>query len=190
MRDFYHCLEDCGLEDLGFVGNPFTWTNKQAGANNIQERLDRGVANSLWWSKFPQVRVTHLTRVLSDHCPILVDWAGRKKTGGLEKRVKLFRFEDMWLQEADCTKVIRNAWGTTDLMFNISRCRGALSAWSKIHFGNLPKEIDKCKKSWTDYKLTLKQMKLCRRVVLLRIGLQPFCVRRRCFGFRDQGSAG
>lgn len=53
MRDFYHCLEDCGLEDLGFVGNPFTWTNKQAGANNIQERLDRGVANSLWWSKFP-----------------------------------------------------------------------------------------------------------------------------------------
>lgn len=28
MRDFRHCVEECGLFDLGFVVHPFTWTNK------------------------------------------------------------------------------------------------------------------------------------------------------------------
>lgn len=40
MRDFKHRIEECGLIDLGFVGHPFTWTNKQAGGDNIKKRLD------------------------------------------------------------------------------------------------------------------------------------------------------
>lgn len=59
MRDFRHRLDDCGLTDLRFVGHSFTWTNKQAGQDNIQERLDRGLANHSWLSKFPNMRVSY-----------------------------------------------------------------------------------------------------------------------------------
>ncbi|KAL8477753.1 hypothetical protein ACS0TY_029888 [Phlomoides rotata] len=93
MRDFRYCLEKCELFDLGFVSNKFTWSNKQAGVGNIQERLDRGLVNFHWMTKFPHVVVKHLTRLISDHCPILVDWTIRSTGANRHSRVKLFRFE-------------------------------------------------------------------------------------------------
>lgn len=45
---FKEALELCGLEDLGFVGDVFTWRNKQyrgGGEDYIRERLDRAVVN-------------------------------------------------------------------------------------------------------------------------------------------------
>lgn len=41
---FRECLYRRDLQDLGFGGFEFTWSNKQAGNENIQERLDRVVA--------------------------------------------------------------------------------------------------------------------------------------------------
>ena len=38
--------------DLGFVEHAFTWTNGQAGDNNIQERLDRDIATIDWKEAF------------------------------------------------------------------------------------------------------------------------------------------
>lgn len=93
MRDFWHCIEDCGLRDTSFVGHPFTWTNKKVGRDNIQERLDIGLANSLWTSKFPHSWVFHLTRVLSDHFPLCIDWLMKTRRGGRFKASKFFRFE-------------------------------------------------------------------------------------------------
>ncbi|KAL8465405.1 hypothetical protein ACS0TY_034784 [Phlomoides rotata] len=99
MRDFLYCLEACELFDLGFVGNKFTWSNKQAGVSNIQERLDRGLVNYHWMTKFLHVVLKHLTHLLSDHCPVLVDWNVRPTGASRHSRVKLFRFEAHWLQE-------------------------------------------------------------------------------------------
>lgn len=73
MRDFRECLERCGLRNLGFVGHNFTWSNKQSGDGNIQERLDRAVATDSWGTRFTTARVTHLTSLLSDHCPLWVE---------------------------------------------------------------------------------------------------------------------
>lgn len=36
MRDSRECLEGCELDDFGFVGHSFTWTNKRAGDDNIR----------------------------------------------------------------------------------------------------------------------------------------------------------
>ncbi|KAL8483104.1 hypothetical protein ACS0TY_025961 [Phlomoides rotata] len=61
MIEFRGCIENCGLSDLGFIGHAYTWKNKQMGLGNIQERLYRGLATKLWLSRFPNVRITHLT---------------------------------------------------------------------------------------------------------------------------------
>lgn len=73
MEGFRDYIEQCGLRDLGFVGHNFTWSNKQAGDRNIQEWLDRSLATDGWIERFPRARVTHLTCLLSDHCPLFLE---------------------------------------------------------------------------------------------------------------------
>lgn len=45
---FQHFINTFGLLDLGFTGHPFTWSNRRSGDSHIQERLDRGFANTQW----------------------------------------------------------------------------------------------------------------------------------------------
>lgn len=39
-------VDDFGLIDMGFTGHPYTWSKRRRGKANIQERLDRGFANT------------------------------------------------------------------------------------------------------------------------------------------------
>jgi hypothetical protein len=39
MEGFQDAVADCGLVDLGFVGLPYTWDNRQAGTRNVKEPL-------------------------------------------------------------------------------------------------------------------------------------------------------
>ncbi|KAK2641420.1 hypothetical protein Ddye_023183 [Dipteronia dyeriana] len=48
MENFRSALNDCGLQDIGFVGSTFTWCNKRDGEDMIQERLDRVVCDCQW----------------------------------------------------------------------------------------------------------------------------------------------
>ncbi|KAF8405522.1 hypothetical protein HHK36_010429 [Tetracentron sinense] len=61
-----------GLLDLGFQGNPFSWTNKRVGRDNVRERLDRALCSVAWRLRFDSAMVSHLPMVGSDHCPLLV----------------------------------------------------------------------------------------------------------------------
>ena len=52
VEDFREALECCHLQDLGFSGYPYTWSNKRPREANTQIQLDRGVANKEWMEKF------------------------------------------------------------------------------------------------------------------------------------------
>ncbi|KAL3617220.1 hypothetical protein CASFOL_038967 [Castilleja foliolosa] len=69
-HSLYDNLDSLGLIDLGFAGNPFTWSNQRTGSANIQQRLDRAVANCNWISLFPKAIITHLPAIASHHSPI------------------------------------------------------------------------------------------------------------------------
>uniref|UniRef100_A0A2N9FSF1 Uncharacterized protein n=1 Tax=Fagus sylvatica TaxID=28930 RepID=A0A2N9FSF1_FAGSY len=69
---------ELGAVDLGYVGARFTWCNKRWGRGSIKERLDRGIANVEWRTKFPRATVLHLG--VLDH----------------------FHFEAMWAEDARC----------------------------------------------------------------------------------------
>ena len=45
MKEFREVLDECGLMDLGFRGEKFTWKGKRSGGL-VLERLDRAVANN------------------------------------------------------------------------------------------------------------------------------------------------
>ena len=57
---------------LGFSGPKFTWTNCRDISNLIQQHLDRVWVNSNWKIYYPKAIVSHLVRINSDHCPLLL----------------------------------------------------------------------------------------------------------------------
>ncbi|XP_057808453.1 uncharacterized protein LOC131022930 [Salvia miltiorrhiza] len=95
LVSFRETVEDCGLNDLGFSGDPFTWTNNQNGDSRIMEHLDRCFGSEEWMLAFPGYEVTHLGRKSSDHCPIFL--ALDKSDEEAQQRPRPFRFEAMWL---------------------------------------------------------------------------------------------
>ena len=73
MRAFREAVEDCGLQDLGWSGVPFTWDNRQTGEANVKARLDRALANYDFMQRFEYSRVRHVSFVESDHCFVMVE---------------------------------------------------------------------------------------------------------------------
>ena len=72
IEAFRVALEICQLEDLGYKGYPFTWTNKRPGDANTKLRLDRAVATKGWIDNFPVSNVVHLLPHALNHNPITI----------------------------------------------------------------------------------------------------------------------
>lgn len=69
MKDFSEAIMDCGLHDLGFSGDIFTWERSRGTDRWVQERLDRGMATQQCVEMFPLVEVKVLDVTTSDHLP-------------------------------------------------------------------------------------------------------------------------
>jgi hypothetical protein len=144
---FKNALEVCELDDLGFVGDVFTWRNKQTkSSSHIRERIDRAVANAEWRMMFPFVQVRNGDPYHSDHRPIVVETEKlqRRGRGGSGNS---FHFEASW-----CKEVIEEAWGSgvDDDRRLGERIRGvaaSLKEWSMNVLGDLEKRLKKAKKS-------------------------------------------
>ena len=99
---YRNCMNFCNMIDLGFFGASFTWTNRRDINALIQQRIDRCWTNSDWTLLFPDANVTHLPRVSSDHCPLLL----KLFENGQRRLERPFRFEKMWPSRfsANCGK--------------------------------------------------------------------------------------
>lgn len=102
LTGFRKAINDCGLVDLGFVGEKFTWEKSQGKTDWVQERLDRELANQGWCELFPQAELKVWDVSTSDHLPIFLQ---------LHKQVyvtrrKRFKFENVWLREDDCRQIV------------------------------------------------------------------------------------
>lgn len=95
---FRETLEECDLYDLGFLGQWFTWERGRLVDNNIRERLDRGVANSEWWERFPKYLVKHLPHGFLDHCPVFIR-TNSNQVGIMRNERGVFRFNAYWALE-------------------------------------------------------------------------------------------
>lgn len=79
INAFASCLVDCGLSDLGYCGNKFTWPNGRSTSSHISERLDRACGDLNWIRRFPNTIVRHLTNFTSNHKPILIDTRSNRR---------------------------------------------------------------------------------------------------------------
>jgi hypothetical protein len=138
---FSECLTTCGLTDLGYSGYDYTWSNKREGAENIQCRLDRGMAT-----------VEHLITEESDHLALLI-----KVQAELVIRsppsARGFMFEEMWTKHEGYEDMVKSAWdandeGTVGIHALWKRLRGVsrdMKKWSFEEFGSVRSEIKRLK---------------------------------------------
>lgn len=72
MKGFKECLSKCGLFDLGFVGQRFTWCNGRLRDHRTLLKLDRVMANASWSELFQEAKVRHCSMSSSDHCLLML----------------------------------------------------------------------------------------------------------------------
>ncbi|XP_042443883.1 uncharacterized protein LOC122028980 [Zingiber officinale] len=133
MEDFNNFIMLAGLVDAGFVGDRYTWTN-----NRVWKRLDRVLLSPSWGSLDFTVRVEHLSRAASDHCPLLVEFPG------FQKPRASFRFQRMWVRHRDFMQTVRLNWclpsvaqGLQRLQMKLRRLKEHLKWWNMEVFGNI-----------------------------------------------------
>ncbi|KAI0524306.1 hypothetical protein KFK09_003672 [Dendrobium nobile] len=120
MEDFNSVITNCYLNDIGFSGSPFTWNRSK-----IWQGLDRFLFNNEWLSAFSMTSIDHLSKTLSDHCPLLLNINANKNVGNAA-----FRFQNMWLTHDDCKNVISINWNAP--IFPNNDIKGMLRLWSKL----------------------------------------------------------
>lgn len=149
MQAFRETLLHCGLVDLGFRGNMFTWNNGRPGGAFVQERLDKVCAIIEWRELFPCYRVTNIQASYLDHVPILVT---THNTMQPQRRKKIpCRYEEKWASHPSCEAIIQEAWSTEvrrgspmavlfERIKEMQVCLSGVEPWSFWKLKNIIKE--------------------------------------------------
>nr|XP_029146878.1 uncharacterized protein LOC114924898 [Arachis hypogaea] len=128
-------LDDCELFDLKVTGRRYTWYRAIQAGRDLAKRLDRALVNEAWMTMFPEGYSEILSRLHSDHCPILVRCHGSPRVKGSRP----FRFQAAWTTHPSYKHVISKAWnqefgGITERLKMVQQA--SLDFNSKI-FGNI-----------------------------------------------------
>ncbi|KAL0438956.1 UNVERIFIED_CONTAM: hypothetical protein Slati_2378600 [Sesamum latifolium] len=147
IREFREYLNDCGLQDLGFAGNIFTWCNHREEPNTVRARLDCAYCDSSWAELFPMAKVTHVPVACSYREVLWIALDG-KPSQYMARRKQRFRFEVAWASSPACVDVIQQAWLSDkdniphrSLIDKIRACRMNLLQWNRSSFGNIRKKL-------------------------------------------------
>ncbi|XP_070015054.1 uncharacterized protein [Nicotiana sylvestris] len=123
VDNFRHCINTCNLTDLGFKGSIYTWWN--------------GRSEEDW------VEVSQLSKIGSDHCPMLL----KCDTESLTIK-KSFRFLNFWVQHASFKDLVKENWkadfaANPFVTFNhkLKKLKKALSTCSKATYGDIFQKI-------------------------------------------------
>ncbi|XP_015159877.1 uncharacterized protein [Solanum tuberosum] len=137
--EFIALIEACGLMDLGFSGQKFTWSNNRGIHSRVWKRLDRAMVNDSWLEHMPQTTIIHLPSVGSDHCPLLMEMNIRS-----EEHIKYFKFLNCWADQPNFLNIVQACWdreqeGNSMWKFHqkLKRLACTLSKWSKGEFGDI-----------------------------------------------------
>ncbi|XP_071914130.1 uncharacterized protein [Coffea arabica] len=161
FTEFKDFIDHTNLIDLGFEGQPWTWSNHWEDEGEIRQRLDRCLASYDWVQTFEKARCQHLDTYASDHSILCLDTEPDK-----EKRKKKFYFDKRWLQKKEVQQVVEQAWQIDEpgsrmfkVIKKIRNCRIELLKWrntfqadSKRRIVEIGKALEKVRVSDSDNK--------------------------------------
>ncbi|XP_019423314.1 PREDICTED: uncharacterized protein LOC109332721 [Lupinus angustifolius] len=104
-EEFKSFFDGSNLIHLLTRGAQLTWTNKRRGNALTEKRLDRCLCNADWLASWNEIFCCTLTRISSDHYPLLFSFSSSSIS-----RIYAFRFHGMWLHHLDCKRVVAEVW--------------------------------------------------------------------------------
>ena len=147
MREFSNFILEQGLIDFPLQGGSFTWLNSREVSSKA--RLDRFLFSSDWEDRFPTVSQRWMSRLCSDHFPIVL------KGGSFQRGSMSFRFENVWLKDEGFVDRVRSWWDSYQvhgapsfiLANKLKLLENDLKKWNVEVFGHVEVRI---KKLWND----------------------------------------
>jgi hypothetical protein len=140
IEEFQQWTDAFNLLHLQTRGAEFTWSNGRGGNRYTEKRLDRAVCNQAWLNSCCSSSVTALTRVSSDHFPLLLDLQVTSNSFASQ-----FKFQRMWTLHDDCDKIVSDCWSNSGvvgcsmyiLTQKLKMLKEKLKVWNKTCFGNV-----------------------------------------------------
>ena len=136
MKLFDELVRELNLKDSPLCNRQFTWSNFCD--QPVYCRLDRFLVSVSWEEVFPYFRQEIEVRVVSDHCPVILDsippWGHSS-----------FCFENMWLHHKsfnlDFVKwwkyVVPSGWEGHKFMTKLKLIKEKVKKWNREVFGDL-----------------------------------------------------
>ncbi|KAL5577843.1 hypothetical protein UlMin_019542 [Ulmus minor] len=157
MRDFQSSLDMCGIKDLSYTGETFTWVNKQGVGDFIHERLDRFVGSYDWRALFSNSQVSNLSFYHSDHQAIKLSlgssWVWVKRSASAKKK-RRFHFKEIWASGVECREVVALVWATRqthartlDVVERLHDCAVETDEWGFKKYGQTKKRISELQRT-------------------------------------------
>lgn len=100
-RYFNNFIHETGLVELNLGGRKFTYMSSDCGKHS---KLDRFLVSSDVLNSWPDLKATALTRLYSDHCPILMS------SGVLDFGPYPFKFFNSWLSDPKLDELVASIW--------------------------------------------------------------------------------
>ncbi|KAL9689838.1 hypothetical protein QQ045_010229 [Rhodiola kirilowii] len=130
MDAFNQFHMDAGVSDVGFKGNPFTWSNNHRGDTRVWERLDRVICNDQAFY----------------HCPLLIDLEDKDRKGFF------FYYLKIWEDHPGFYDVVKDAWSGIShpdpIMshgLKLKKVRVRLKTWNWAVYGCVKRKIRELK---------------------------------------------
>ncbi|XP_010668194.1 uncharacterized protein LOC104885189 [Beta vulgaris subsp. vulgaris] len=159
IENFKKCVENCGLADAKMTGPLYTWSNKQHESDYMATKIERVLINDQWELSFPATEATFLPEGSYDHCPCIV-----KIHPDLNKRIKPFRFYNMWCDAERFLRVVEEVWneviaGTRmfQVVTKMKKLKKPLKALNRQCFSNIENQTDDAKSHLDSMQLKLKR---------------------------------
>ncbi|KAL4310684.1 hypothetical protein GQ457_01G050990 [Hibiscus cannabinus] len=126
---FCDFLFHSGLLDMGFNGPLFTWKR-----GDLSQRLDRCLCNSRWYEQFALSEIFHLSRLGSDHRPLLLSTEAPLLSHGSRP----YRFLSIWNDHPEFSTLLENAWKNEDtILSNLLDFQDHTRVWNREVFGHI-----------------------------------------------------
>lgn len=142
-KAFNELINNLYLIDLQPHNNRYTWTNRKSLGREVWERLDRFYCNISWLDLCGNSWTQALPIASFDYSPISLN-----ATPLRYNHKKTFKFEEMWLKDPSCTKVVEDAWRkkySSPLAFQfqakVKEAASSLRNWNVNYFGNVNQQI-------------------------------------------------
>ncbi|KAK9065009.1 hypothetical protein SSX86_016392 [Deinandra increscens subsp. villosa] len=112
-RDFNRFIDKMELVDPNMGGHQFTYMNTRG---DKLSKIDRFLFCRGFFDRWPRSAVTALSRLHSDHCPILLD------VGKVDFRPKVFKCFNSWFFREDFERTVRLAYALSPRGGEVDRC--------------------------------------------------------------------